>query len=397
MAAAGEQAAAGGTDPEQFGVPVEATRLAGGVGAHHGAAGGADPAAGGARAAAHRPGSAPARRRCPMSRRTRRPLAAAAAVALAGLVLGLPAAPSASAARVRAADGTGTTGQVTGNRPVSLTRTLTREHLRDGDDVRVDRRTVTVKVDQTANLRSRQPITVAWSGAHPTGAVVPDQNSPSAAQQEYPVVVLECRGVDSTSVPASQRLRPENCWTQSSRERFQARRHHRVPAVAGRPPRSRGRAAIARRRPAEARARLQRAGLLHDPSAAVRGPRRDHVLPRRGRLHADPARGPQRRPRRSTGQHDVRADAARRHRSHAVHHLDQGRQRVARLLGDGRLLPRRGADHGHLLRHRGGCPACGRPAAGGPARHRRREVLEHGRLRRGPAAVERTVRPRRPR
>jgi hypothetical protein len=101
------------------------------------------------------------------------------------------------------------------------TETIWRDHLVDGGDQVVDTRTVKITVSQTKDLRDRQAITVAWNGAHPTGGLVPDHNSAAAATQEYPVVIIQCRGVDSTGVPVAKRVRPQTCWTQTPGERFQ--------------------------------------------------------------------------------------------------------------------------------------------------------------------------------
>ncbi len=81
--------------------------------------------------------------------------------------------------------------------------------------------TVTLKVDDTTNLQGRQEIGVSWSGAHPTGGIVADQNSDDAQREEYPFVLLECRGVDSTAVAPAQQLSPQTCWTQTWDERYQ--------------------------------------------------------------------------------------------------------------------------------------------------------------------------------
>ena len=107
---------------------------------------------------------------------------------------------------------------------------ITRTHLVDGKDDVVDSRTFRVSVDTTSGLRDRQEIDVTWSGAHPTGGVYPDSNAPLASQQEYPVVVMECRGVDSTKVPVAQQLSPETCFTQTPSERVQAREDFIFPA-----------------------------------------------------------------------------------------------------------------------------------------------------------------------
>ena len=99
----------------------------------------------------------------------------------------------------------------------SKTENIARTHLEDGKDVTVDQRTFTVKVDQTTDLRDRQEINVRWTGAHPTGGIVSDQNSGDAIQEEYPVVLLECRGTPGGKAAVS----PQTCWTQTSPERYQ--------------------------------------------------------------------------------------------------------------------------------------------------------------------------------
>ena len=100
--------------------------------------------------------------------------------------------------------------------------TVTRSYLdRSGTSHTTDTRHVHLTVSQTTNLRGRQEIDVSWSGAHPTGGLISDVNSGDAANEEYPFVLLECRGVDSTSVPAAKRISPETCWTQTWSERFE--------------------------------------------------------------------------------------------------------------------------------------------------------------------------------
>jgi len=114
-----------------------------------------------------------------------------------------------------------TTGATAGS-SFSKTETISRTHLVDGADQVVDTRTFHVTVDQTTQLRDRQEINVSWSGAHPTGGLVGDTNSQFAAQQEYPVAIMECRGLDNGSLPASKRLSPETCWTHTAAERAQS-------------------------------------------------------------------------------------------------------------------------------------------------------------------------------
>jgi hypothetical protein len=114
----------------------------------------------------------------------------------------------------------GSLGAATGSPAFSAQETISRTHL-DGADTTVDTRTVSATVSDTQNLRDRQAVTVTWRGAHPTGGTVTDHNSAAAAQQEYPVVVMQCRGVDSASPDAAAKVTPQSCWTQTPGERFQ--------------------------------------------------------------------------------------------------------------------------------------------------------------------------------
>jgi hypothetical protein len=111
----------------------------------------------------------------------------------------------------------------TGSAP-EFTKTvdISRVHLTNGADEVVETKHVTVNVGQTSGLRDRQEIGVSWTGAHPSGGTLPDPNAGNAAQQEYPVVLLECRGTDSSSVPAAQQLNPTTCWTATPSERYSA-------------------------------------------------------------------------------------------------------------------------------------------------------------------------------
>jgi hypothetical protein len=111
---------------------------------------------------------------------------------------------------------------VTRSRPAfQKTEKISRIHLVDGKNDVVDRRTFSVTVAQTSQLRDRQEINVHWSGAHPTGGIIADPNSALASQQEYPVVLMMCRGVSSSSAPAAKQISPSTCWTQTPAERFQ--------------------------------------------------------------------------------------------------------------------------------------------------------------------------------
>ena len=105
-------------------------------------------------------------------------------------------------------------------RPLTVTKSVSRVHLQpDGTQTTVDSRTVTLRVSQTRALRGRQPVLVSWSGARPTAGVSPNPNSPDARYQEYPFVIVECRGVDSPTAPVARRISPSTCWTGSAAER----------------------------------------------------------------------------------------------------------------------------------------------------------------------------------
>ena len=137
----------------------------------------------------------------------------------AGVAPGIGAA--ASAAVTAAATGVGN--------PVTVTQTVTRDRVEGGQNMTVDSRTVTLHVGQTTGLQGRQEIAVSWNGAHPTGAIVSDQNSSLAENEEFPFVLLECRGVASTAAPAAKQITPETCWTQAAAERYQSSIGDRYP------------------------------------------------------------------------------------------------------------------------------------------------------------------------
>ena len=143
----------------------------------------------------------------------RMPRALAGTIGASLLVSGLAVGPAV------AADGNLTSGGLDAG-AVTVTKTVSRTHLEaDGSETKVDSRTVTLKVTQTKALHSRQPVMVSWSGARPTAGTVGDPNTPEASQQEYPFLLIECRGVDSTTAAPQDKLSPETCWTGSSRER----------------------------------------------------------------------------------------------------------------------------------------------------------------------------------
>ncbi|HXH77598.1 hypothetical protein [Nocardioides sp.] len=103
----------------------------------------------------------------------------------------------------------------------SQTKTLNRTFVVDGQELVVDQRDVTVTVDRTTELRGRERINISWSGAHPTGGRAPSPYGELGLNQEYPVVILQCRGLDDPSLPPEQQLAPSTCWTSTRQQRSQ--------------------------------------------------------------------------------------------------------------------------------------------------------------------------------
>lgn len=104
----------------------------------------------------------------------------------------------------------------------SATKTVTREFRNDGIDELVDSRTFTLKVDHTKNLRGRERLKVSWAGARPSAGRAANPYGESGLRQEYPVVIMQCRGIDDPSLPAAKQLKPETCWTSTRQQRSQS-------------------------------------------------------------------------------------------------------------------------------------------------------------------------------
>ena len=136
------------------------------------------------------------------------------AVALATVVLGLPVAAGLGGAASAAPE-------AAGDPAYSQTKRLTRTITVQGQQFEVDARDVTVTVDRTTELRGRERVNIAWSGAHPTGGRAANPFGELGLQQEYPVVILQCRGLDDPTLPVDQQLAPETCWTSSRMQRTQ--------------------------------------------------------------------------------------------------------------------------------------------------------------------------------
>ncbi|HSY14355.1 MAG TPA: hypothetical protein VK816_00080 [Jatrophihabitantaceae bacterium] len=147
-----------------------------------------------------------------MSRRRRRSALWVVGAILLGSVL--PVTPSGAA-----------TSTTTEAGPVSITKTITRSNIAaDGISTNVESDKFTASVSATRALQNLQDVDVSWTGAHPTGAIEPDYNAAIADTQEYPVAILECRGVDGSAATGSSSpaASPQTCWTHGNDERYQA-------------------------------------------------------------------------------------------------------------------------------------------------------------------------------
>ena len=147
----------------------------------------------------------------------RRPLGVLGALTVTVLGLALPMeAGSASVVEAVAAP----TGDA-----FSATRTVERTFVEaDGSTRTVSSHDVTVVADHTQNLRGRERVLISWSGAQPSGGRASNPFGENGLQQEYPVVVMQCRGTDDPDLPDSEQLRPETCWTASVAQRSQTLR-----------------------------------------------------------------------------------------------------------------------------------------------------------------------------
>jgi len=80
---------------------------------------------------------------------------------------------------------------------------------------------VTVTADHTQDLRGRQRVLISWKGAQPSGGRASNPYGENGLQQEYPVVILQCRGIDDPKLPPAKRVSPSTCWTASVAQRSQ--------------------------------------------------------------------------------------------------------------------------------------------------------------------------------
>src|SRR5215475_13835827 len=97
----------------------------------------------------------------------------------------------------------------------TMTKPIERKRWDANGETLVEKRQFTVSVNQTEKLRSRQLIKVEWSGAHPTLGRAPDPNAKDGRLTEYPVVLIQCRGDETSGTPVD----PSRCFTHTPAER----------------------------------------------------------------------------------------------------------------------------------------------------------------------------------
>lgn len=136
------------------------------------------------------------------------------ATALAAIALALPVAGGTVA--------TAAPDDTAGTPAYEQTKHLTRSIVFDGQPIEIDARDVTVSASRTTELRGRERIQISWTGAHPSGGRAGSPFGELGMLQEYPVVIMQCRGLDDPTLPADQQLSPETCWTSSRIQRSQS-------------------------------------------------------------------------------------------------------------------------------------------------------------------------------
>ena len=116
--------------------------------------------------------------------------------------------------------------------PVTVTSTVTSPQGRERE--RPGRR----HADRARWMSTRPPTcrvarrsTSRGPGRTRPAASWPTRTRSTPQQEEYPFVLLECRGIDSTSVARREQLSPETCWTQTWSERYQDSLGRHLPAV----------------------------------------------------------------------------------------------------------------------------------------------------------------------
>lgn len=80
---------------------------------------------------------------------------------------------------------------------------------------------MSVRATGLTDLRGRERVEISWSGAPPSGGRASNPYGEDGMLQEYPVVILQCRGTDDPDLPAARQVSPETCWSSSVVQRSQ--------------------------------------------------------------------------------------------------------------------------------------------------------------------------------
>lgn len=142
----------------------------------------------------------------------------------AAVGLGLAAVPAVPSASSAPAGDRAASASAAAPENYTRTRTVAREVLDANgqpDTAISSSNDMTVTADRTQDLRGRERVQISWSGARPSAGRASNPYGEKGLLQEYPVMILQCRGTDDGALPAARQLRPETCWTSSVEQRSQ--------------------------------------------------------------------------------------------------------------------------------------------------------------------------------
>jgi hypothetical protein len=91
-----------------------------------------------------------------------------------------------------------------------------------GDGTPATTNCINLSVNKHTNLQDHERIKITWSGAHPTAGRALNPFGETGLEQEYPVMLMQCRGTDPKDDPgvsAAQAVSPDTCWTNTYFER----------------------------------------------------------------------------------------------------------------------------------------------------------------------------------
>jgi hypothetical protein len=140
-------------------------------------------------------------------------LLAALAFGGAGIVAALPGSSASAAQSCATQYGKGSHGD-----GWSASEALTRSFY-DANGATRTSNCFHLSVNKHTDLQDHERITVNWTGAHVTGGRSLNPYGETGLPQEYPVVLMECRGLDPKDYPdervpkGAEAVSPDTCWT----------------------------------------------------------------------------------------------------------------------------------------------------------------------------------------